>query len=175
MQEEPLALETRRRLYAAIRSAPGLGAREVQRAAGTGWGDTVYQLQRLTDAGLLHRERGGHQDHYFAPEVPFAARPRRRLARSTSARRLLVALLEAPGSTVPDLEHRTGLSPGRISVHLRRLVETGLVTTGRRERWRTFKAADRERIVRLLVEYRRTFTDEWIDRLLETWSELFRP
>lgn len=175
MQEEPLALETRRRLYAAIRSAPGLGAREAQRAAGTGWGETVYQLQRLTDAGLLHRERGGHQDHYFAREVPPADRPLFRLARSPSARRLLVALLEAPGSTVPELEERTGLSPGRLSVHLRRLVETGLVATGRRERWRTFETIDRERILRLLVEYRRTFADEWVERWLDTWSELFRP
>lgn len=175
MEEDPLALETRRRLYSAVRNAPGLGAREAQRAAGTAWGETVYHLERLTQAGLLHRERSGRRDHYFASDVPLGDRRLLGLTRSRSARRLLVALLEQPGRTVPDLEQSTGLSSGRISVHLRRLLETGLVRSGRQGRWRTFEAVDQERIVRLLVAYRAGIADEWVERLLEAWSELFRP
>jgi predicted transcriptional regulator len=175
MEDDPLALETRRRLYDAVRAAPGLGAREAQRSAGTAWGETVYHLDRLVDAGLLHRERGSHQDHYFVAEVPLGERNLLRFARSASARRLLVALLESPGATVPDLESRTGLSAGRISVHLRRLVDTGVVRTGRRGRLRTFEATDRERVMRLLIAFRPGVGDEWVERLLDTWSELFRP
>jgi predicted transcriptional regulator len=175
MEDDPLALETRRRLYEAVRKAPGLGGREAQRAAGTGWGETVYHLERLTDAGLLHREQSGHQDHYFAATVPIGDRSLLRLTRSASARHLLVALLEKPGRTVPDLAERTQLSPGRLSVHLRRLVETGIVRTGREGRLRTFEVTDRERVVRVLVTYRAGISDEWVERLLATWSELFRP
>lgn len=175
MEEDPLALETRRRLYEAVRMAPGTGAREVQRRAGTGWGETVYHLDRLTTSGLLHRERSGYQDHYFVATVPLADRSLLKITRSRSARRLLIALLEAPGSTVPDLETRTGLSEGRLSVHLRRLAEIGVVRTGRAGRLRTFELTDRERVLRTLVAFRRGFADEWIERTLETWSELFRP
>ena len=53
MDEELLSLPTRRRLYEAVRRHPGVGARQLQRAAGTGWGETVYHLDRLTAAGLL--------------------------------------------------------------------------------------------------------------------------
>ncbi|MGB6501517.1 MAG: ArsR family transcriptional regulator [Thermoplasmata archaeon] len=175
MEDDPLALETRRRLYEAVRLAPGIGGREVQRAAGTGWGETVYHLDRLIGAGLLHRERAGHQDHYFVAEVPLADRRLLGLMRSASARRLVLALLEHGTQTVPDLTEKTGLSVGRLSVHLRRLLETGLVTTGRRGRLRTFEPTDRERVVRLLVVYRTGFADAWAERLLETWSELLRP
>lgn len=175
MQDDLLALETRRRLYEAVRAQPGIGAREVQRAAAMGWGETVYHLDRLTDSGLIHRERSGHQDHYFAADVPLGDRGLLRLVRSESARRLLVALLEQPGATVPDLENRTGLSTGRLSVHLRRLVGTGIVRTGRNGRLRTFEVADRERVIRQLVTYRSGIADAWVERLLETWSELFRP
>lgn len=139
------------------------------------WGETVYHLDRLVDSGLLYRERAGHQDHYFAATVPLADRNLLRLTRSTSARRILVALLETPSLTVPELMERTSLSPGRISVHVRRLVETGILRTGRRERYRTFDIADRTRVLRLLVAYRKGFSDQWVEGLLETWSELFRP
>ncbi len=175
MAEDPLALGTRRRLYLTVRATPGLGAREAQRATGIGWGETVYHLERLLAAGLLQRERSGHQDHYFAADVPVGDRPFLKFARSPSARRLLIALLEAPGVTVPDLERRTGLSPGRISVHLRRLIGAGLLVSGQRGRWRTFEAVDRDRVLRLLVAYRGDVADEWVERWLDTWAELFRP
>lgn len=175
MEDDPLALETRRRLYEAVRRAPGSGAREAQRAAETGWGETVYHLERLTEAGLLHRERSGHQDHYFVATVPLADRRLLGLLRSASARRLVLALLEQGGQTVPELTGRTGLSTGRLSVHLRRLLGTGLVRSGRRDRWRTFEVADRERVIRLFVTHREGFGDEWMERLLATWGELFRP
>jgi len=174
MEEDLLALPTRRRLYEVVRRSPGIGAREVQREAGTGWGETVYHLDRLTQANLLHRERSGHQDHYFVAAVPLGDRGLLRLARSPSARRLLVALLELPNRTVPDLTDRTGLSAGRVSVHLGRLMELGLLSTGRSDRFRTFEVADRERVLRLLVSYRESWADEWVERLLATWSELLR-
>jgi predicted transcriptional regulator len=175
MEEDLLALPTRRKVYDAVRRVPGIGAREVQRAAGTGWGETVYHLDRLTQGHLIHRERSGHQDHYFVAGIPLADRGLLRVVRSHSARRLLVALLESPASTVPDLEGRTGLSAGRISVHLGRLGELGMLRTGRKERLRTFEVTDRERVLRLLVSYRESLADEWVESLLETWADLLRP
>lgn len=174
MEEDLLALPTRRRLYDVVRRSPGIGAREVQRQASTGWGETVYHLDRLTQAHLLQRERSGHQDHYFVAAVPLADRGLLRLTRSPSARKLLLALLEEPNRTVPDLTQRTGLSAGRVSVHLSRLMELGLLRTGRVERFRTFEIEDRERVMRLLVSYREGLADEWVERLLATWSDLLR-
>jgi predicted transcriptional regulator len=175
MEEDLLALDTRRRIYEAVLRSPGCGGREAQRAAGTAWGETVYHLERLADAGLLHREQSGHQDHYFAATVPLGDRRLLRLARSASARRLIIAILERPDLSVPELIDRTGLSAGRLSVHLHRLTETGIVVTGRRGRLRTFRVADSTRIIQLLVTYRSGFADEWIEKILETWGELFRP
>ncbi|MCI4347739.1 MAG: winged helix-turn-helix transcriptional regulator [Thermoplasmata archaeon] len=175
MEDDLLALDTRRRLYAVVQHSPGLGSREIQRQTGMAWGETTYHLDRLVTAGLVHREQGGHQDFYFAATVPLGDRTLLRLARSEASRRILSALLVASNQTVPELEERTGMSPGRLSIHLRRFLETGLVAAGRRDRFRTFTIVDRERVVRLLIAYRASFADGWVDRLLETWSEVFRP
>jgi predicted transcriptional regulator len=174
MEEDPLALETRRRVYATVRRAPGIGAREVQRGAGLGWGETVYHLDRLVESGLLQRERGGHQDHYFVAAVPLGDRRLLGLTRSPAARRILVALIERPDRTVPALVERTGLSAGRVSIHLRRFLATGVLETGRDGRFRTFAIVDRDRVVRLLITYRDGLADPWIERLIDTWSEIFR-
>ncbi len=175
MDEELLALETRRRLYDVVRDRPGIAARELQRVARTGWGETVYHLDRLCGSGLLHREPGEHQDHYFVAVVPLGDRRLLRFLRSPSARRLLLAILETPGATVPELAERTRMSVGRIAVHLRRMLATGTVVSGRRGRFRTYALADRDQAFRLLVTYRAGYADRWVESLLETWGELFRP
>jgi predicted transcriptional regulator len=175
MEDDLLALETRRRIYGVVVHSPGLGSREIQRQTGMAWGETTYHLDRLVSAGLVHREQGGHQDYYFAATVPLGDRTLLRLARSEAPRRVLGALLTESSLTVPELQERTRLSAGRLSIHLRRFLQTGLVEAGRRERFRTFSLVDRERVIRLLVAYRSGLADGWVDRLLETWSEVFRP
>ncbi len=174
MEEDLLTLPTRRRVYEAVRTVPGGAAREVQRRAGTAWGETVYHLERLTDGGLIVREKGGHQDHYFVAELAPLDRRLLRLARSPSARRVVVTLLDVPGRTVPELAEATGLSPSRLSVHLGRLYESGALLTGRRGRLRTFELRERERMIRLLVTYREGLADAWVEGTLATWSDLFR-
>ncbi len=137
MEDDLLALETRRRIYTVVVRSPGLGSREIQRQTGMAWGETTYHLDRLVTAGLVHREQGGHQDYYFAATVPLGDRTLLRLARSEASRRVLGALLTVSDVTVPELQERTGLSPGGLSIHLRRFLETGLVQSGHRERFRT--------------------------------------
>ena len=173
MPADPLALETRRRLFDVVRTTPGLSAREIQRGAGTGWGETVYHLERLEESGLLQRERGGHQDFYFAASVPLGERTLLRLARSAAVRRILVTVLDRPGRTLPEIAEGTAMSLSRASIHLRRLLDTGVVASGQRDRWRTFSVVEPERVARLLVLYRAGFQDDWIDRLSGAWADLF--
>ncbi|MCI4363026.1 MAG: ArsR family transcriptional regulator [Thermoplasmata archaeon] len=175
MGEDPLALETRRRLYAAVERTPGLSAREIQRSAGTAWGETAYHLERLALSGLLHRERGSHQDFYFCAKLPLGDRTLLRVARSAATRRILVTLLETSDLTLGEITARSELSVSRGSIHLRRLLATGIVGSGRREQLRTFAVVDPPRIARILVAYRESYTDRWVERLVDTFGELFPP
>ncbi len=175
MEEDPLALETRRRLYLLILQNPGTSARDAQRGAEMAWGETAYHLERLEQGGLIHRERGGRQDFYFASSVPLGDRTLLRLARSPTVRRMLVTLLRDRISSFQGLRDRTGLSPSRISVHLHRLLELGIVDSARRDQQRIYSIRDEERIVRLLITYRESYADGWVEKLVDTWSELFPP
>ena len=173
--DDALSLETRRRLYIAAQRAPGRSARELQREAGTAWGETTYHLERLEKAGLLHRERGPHQDFFFAATVPLGDRTLLRVAQSPSVRRILIALLDREGQGLQGISEATAMSVSRASIHLRRLIETGLVRSGHLERLRTFSLTDRDRTARLLIAYRGGFSDSLVDDLVDTWGEMFPP
>jgi DNA-binding MarR family transcriptional regulator len=127
----------------------------------------------LEEAHHLHREHGTHQDFYFASAVPLASRTLLRQARSNAVRRLLVVLLEEPELTLEEAAGRAAVSLSRASIHLRRLLALGLVESGRRERWRTFHLADRRRVAQLLVQPQAGYADRFIDRLVDSWAELF--
>lgn len=175
MGDDPLTLETRRRLFAVVRTTPGLSAREIQRAAGTAWGETSYHLERLEDGGLIRRERGPHQDFFFAATVPESERTVLRAARSTSARRILVELLAHPDLTIAEIGSATELSLSRTSIHLRRLIEMRIVATGQRGPYRTFQVVDRAQVAQLLVAHQDGYADAWVERLVDAWSEMFPP
>ena len=175
MADDPLTLETRRRLYETVFATPGLSAREIQRSTGTAWGETTYHLERLESAGLIQRERSLHQDFYFAKSVPLGERTLLRLGRSAAVRRILVVLLEKEDLTLPELSAGAQLSVSRVSIHVRRLLASGVLRSGRRGNFRTFSVTDREVTGRVLVRYRAGYADAWVDRLVEVWAELFPP
>jgi predicted transcriptional regulator len=176
MAEDPLALASRRRLYEVVERTPGLSAREIQRQAGAAWGETAYHLERLEEAGLVHRERGPHQDFYFEARVPLGDRTLLRLARSEAVRRILVELVRAEEElALVEVAERSSLSVSRASIHLRRLLETGIIVSGRRGAMRTFRVGEAGRVARVLVAYREGYADRWVDQLVAAWSELFPP
>ncbi|HEV2316113.1 MAG TPA: winged helix-turn-helix transcriptional regulator [Thermoplasmata archaeon] len=176
MADDPLALASRRRLYEVVERTPGLSAREIQRQAGTAWGETSYHLERLETAGLVQRERGPHQDFYFGARVPLGDRTLLRLARSEAVRRILVELLRSEEELpLVEIAERSSLSVSRTSIHLRRLLETGILVASRQGPLRTFRVGESNRIARVLVTYREGYADRWIDQLVDTWSELFSP
>jgi predicted transcriptional regulator len=175
MADDLLSLSSRRRLFEVIDATPGLSAREVQRASGMAWGETTYHLERLEGAGLIHRERSSHQDFFFVAAVPLGERTLLKMGRSAAVRKILVVLLEDADLTLQEIADRTGLSLSRSSIHLRRLLGAGLLRSGRRGSLRTFVVGDPDRTARVLVAYRSGYSDAWVDRLIDSWAELFPP
>ncbi|MCW6167434.1 MAG: hypothetical protein LVQ64_03195 [Thermoplasmatales archaeon] len=174
MERDVLSLNTRRRIYEVVCNSPGLNGRGTQRAAATGRGETIYHLNRLIGAGLIQRERFGREDHYFAATIPVGDRRLLGLISSASVRRVLIALVQQSHQSVSDLKAQTGLSGGRLSIHLGRLVTIGVIRASRERHGRTFEVVDPSYVIRVLTTYRPGITDAWVERLSETWSELFR-
>lgn len=172
--EDVLQQGTRRRLYETVREHPGLSARELQRRLHLGWGETAYHLDQLTTAGAVRRERGGHQDYYFSPELTLEDRRILLTLRSPTERKLLLQIATEPGLTFPELGVRAGLSKSTVSFHLRRLLDLGLIEGHAGETGRRYQVPNGERVVHLVRLYQESFRDRLVDHFVDTFAALFR-
>lgn len=169
---ELLEQPTRRRIYDVVAQHPGSSAREIQRRAELGWGETAYHLDQLTRAGHLRRERGGRRDYYFPPDMTWDDRRSFQALRSAAERRILVELVDRPGQTLADLVSATGLSLSTTSFHLRHLLREGIVEAYREGNQRRFRPLRPDRLREFLRRYQESFEDRWVDRFVEAWSGL---
>jgi len=172
MGEDAESLAERRRLYDLLVATPGLGARELQRAGGLDWGTTALQLLKLEEAGHLTRERGPTMEFYFPAAVRPTDRVTRRLAGSEFARRLLLAVLERPGSTPTQLAALLGVGEGPVGLYLRPLIRNGVLAADGNDATATVRVADRRRLG-AIVAVRRGLFDGYADRSAALWGELF--
>ena len=169
---EVLRLETRQRIFGVVSKNPGLSARDIQRLAGLGWGETSYHLERLEDAGVLRRERAPNRDFYFASDITWDDRKYLVLLRGENSRRLLLELLREPRLTAADLSARLRLSRSTVYFHLTRLVQGGLLHGERDNTTRRYRVAHPEQALRLLESYRENFREEVVSRFVEVWGPL---
>jgi predicted transcriptional regulator len=161
---------TRDRMLDDVRRHPGSSAREIQRRLGLGWGDTAYQLDRLSRAGEIRRERGGWRDYYFAPELTWADRRTVQALRSPAERCLALTALDHPDSTYTDLVQLSGLARSTASFHLRKLTELNVLVAKDAGSGARFTVVDPDRLRSLLSTYASSFGDEILDRFAETFA-----
>ncbi len=171
--DDLLAQPTRRQIFDAVSTHPGASAREVQRLAGLGWGETAYHLEQLTSAGLLRRERGARRDYYFPATMTWEDRRLFQALRSPAQRTLLLLLSGAPGLSLSELKERSGFSLSTTSFHVRQLIDRAVVEQFRDGNLRRYRAVRPMRIAELVRGYRGSFEDRLVDRFVETWSGLF--
>lgn len=171
--DDLLAQPTRRRIFDVVSKHPGASARDVQRIAGLGWGETAYHLEQLTDGGVLRRERGGRRDYYFAAAMTWEDRRLFQALRSPAQRRLLLVLTESPGLTLSELRARLDLSLSTTSFHVRQLMSYSVIEGYRSGNLRRYRAMRPQRVAELVKGYRESFEDRLVDRFVEAWSGLF--
>lgn len=117
----------RARLLQIVEANPGLRFNELRAASGLGNGTLSHHTRVLVAHGHLRRLAQGGSTFFF-PATPDRSTEARVMAlRSDGARRVLAAIQRAPGSSNLDVAGLTGLDPGTVHYHVRRLSEAGLV------------------------------------------------
>ncbi len=171
--DDVLAQPTRQRIFEVVGAHPGASAREIQRLSGLAWGETAYHLDQMIRAGVVRRERGGRRDYYFRLDMTWEDRRVLLSLRSSTERKILLALVASPDLTLGDLKDRTQTSLSTASAHLRRLLALGVVESSRTATGRSFRPVRPERVAFLVKQYQESFRDRMVDRFVETWSDLF--
>jgi predicted transcriptional regulator len=166
-----LELESRRKVYEAVRKYAGAHYREIERRCGLPAGTVRYHLDYLVRFGLIKEEREGNNLRYF-PKASGAGDVRLLgLLRQESVRRILLSILADKDRTHEEIAQAVGLSPSTTTWHLKRLEEQGVVQETKKGRTKNYSLlVNEEEIIRLLITYKKSFLDRLVDQTIEMWE-----
>lgn len=171
--DDPLELETRRRIYQHVQKFPGAHMREIGRDLEIPMGTLEYHLHYLVKADLLTTRQDPRYTRYFATGG-LSRRDKDVLAvlRQKVPRQIAAHLLLEPGSSHGTLLTKFQLAPSTLSFHLKKLVSTGIVQQEKSGRENLYRVVEPDLVGRVLIQHRESFFDDVIDRFAEVWQGL---
>lgn len=173
MEEELLALTSRRRIFEHVSRNPGTYLREMEPALGMSVGDLQYHLGQLEKGGLLFTHDDGKRKGYFVTsEVQFFDRQLISIMRMRTPRRIVMFLLTHPDSGFSSILAEFNFTKGALSFHMKRLLRAGVVEKGRSERENIYRVREPERVSNLLVTYRASIADEVLDNMIDVLARI---
>ncbi len=171
--DDPLELETRRRIFEHLQAHPGEHMRELGRSLEIPMGALEYHLHQLVKSGILVIRRDARFTRYFvAGQQSRQEKDILAVLRQKVPRQIAAHLLLDPGATHGTLLEKFALSPSTLSFHLKKLVTTEIVVQEKVGRENRYTVVDPELVGRVLVGHKTSFLDDVVDRFASVWQGL---
>ncbi len=171
--DDPLELDTRRRIYQHLQKHPGAHMREIGRELDIPMGTLEYHLHYLVKADLLTTRQDPRYTRYFATgELSRREKDVLAVLRQKVPRQIAAHLLLEPGSSHGQLLTKFALSASTLSFHLKKLVTSGIVGQEKSGRENLYRVLEPDLVARVLIQHRESFLDDVVDRFAQVWLTL---
>lgn len=152
-----------------IKANPGTHLRKIKQELNLAMGVVQYHLYRLEREEIIVSARHGLYKRFYAERsLRLEDRQILNLLSQETDRDLVLYLIRNPLATQKELSNFARISPSSTSWHMKRLSQTGVVTS-RRENGAIYYvvAADSIRILTLLQNYHPRIWEKWAERLAD--------
>lgn len=171
--DDPLELETRKRIYQHVQRFPGAHMRSIGRELAIPMGTLEYHLHYLVKADLLTTRQDPRYTRYFATgELSRRDKDVLAVLRQPVPRQIAAHLLLEPGSSHGALLTKFALAPSTLSFHIKKLVKAGIVAQEKVGRENLYRVVEPELVAKVLIQHRDSFFDDVIDRFAQVWTGL---
>jgi predicted transcriptional regulator len=165
-----LEVGIRQKLFTLISECPGIHFRDAQRRTESSTGNLTYHLDRLVKAGLLTTVRDGKYLRYYAfTEKSTEEKRILEMARRKTDRHILLLLIQNETNTNEELSKILNLSPSTISWHIKKLIETNILSVKAEGRKVFYSVNNQELVSGILIKYKESYLDKLVDRFVEMW------
>ncbi len=164
-----MELEARRRIFAAVREAPGVHFRELQRLLEMPVGQLEYHLHAMESEGIFKTTEERYYKRYYAAEVDSRDKEVLAVLRQENPRRIVMHVMLNPRVGHGELAEAVSMAPSTLSFYLADMVAKGVLDRQKDGRTSSYSVAEPERVSRVLVTYRRGFLDKLVDRFISLW------
>ena len=179
MDEDILAVKTRRDLFEFVRKSPGFHLREIARALGLSITLADYHLRFLEKHELVSATMDGEYKRYYPRSLPGTedARPaltdaqKQVLAflRQPVPLRILAFLMERESATHKEILESVPVAPSTLSHHLKKMHLAGVLQRVEGAD-RGYRVGDPHTVARLMATYELASPDQ-VDTFLRVWGE----
>lgn len=173
MDDDPLQLDTRKRIFELVQATPGIHFREISRRLGLPMGVVEYHLNFLLKRDMISDRKEGRYRRYYA-EGKIGSREKRVLSflRKDIPRNILLHIMLHPGARHRDLKGDLDISGSTLSFHLQMMVADSVLREEEEGGTKRFYVVDPDSVSRTLILYRRSFMDRLVDSFTETWLDM---
>lgn len=171
MSIEPLLdLEVRKKIFEHISLNPGVHFRELQRALNLAIGALDYHLKFMEKNEIIVSKEEGHYKRYY-PRNRFDPSSKSILSflRQEIPRGIILFLIENKRCSHSKILSNFDISGATLSYHLKRMQAEGLVKAEKKGREMEYELVDVDKVVSLLIQYKRSFADVLIDSFVSSW------
>ncbi len=179
MDEDVLAVKTRRDLYQFVRQNPGFHLREISRTLGLSITLADYHLRFLEKHELVSATMDGEYKRYYPRSMPGDQDARPALTDQQKAvlaylrqpvpLKVLAFLMERDFATHKEILERVPVSPSTLSHHLKKMQYAGILARAE-PRDRGYRVAEPRSVARLMTTYDLATPDQ-VDTFIRVWGE----
>lgn len=157
-----------------IEKTPGVRYNELARLVSLANGVLTYHLSLLEKANhiTVDRNEKSRSTRYYAVNIPIEETKIVGCIRSDIVRRIIMFILDHDLCTFYEIVDHTSKAPSTISWHLRRLKDTGIITSKQYDKYHFYKITNREIVSDVLYKYKETFADRVINNYTQMIDEL---
>jgi predicted transcriptional regulator len=173
MSNDPLELDTRKRIYQLIESTPGIHFREVSRRLDIPMGVVEYHIHFLIKKDMIIARKEGRYKRYYT-EGKVGSRDKKVLAflRKEVPRNIIMHIMLNPGARHRDLKKELDLSGSTLSFHIKKMIKKEVIREDESDGTKRFYIIDVEAVSKMLLVYKKSFMDDLVDSFTDTWMEM---
>lgn len=179
MDDEILAVETRRTLFDFVRKNPGYHLREISRALSLSTTLADYHLRFLEKHDLIASTMDGEYKRFYPRSLPGGGEARPALTdeektvlaflRQPVPFRVIDFLMEREAATHKEILEHLSVSASTLSHHLKKMQYAGLIDQADPKE-RGYRVAHPRSVARLMTTYELATADQ-VDTFIRVWGE----
>lgn len=165
-------LKNQRLIYNYILNNPGSHLRKISRDLGMHLSTLRYHLNYLEKKGLITSKKEKNLKIYFASgKLGRDDRNAAPLLQQKRFRDIILIIVINPGLTHSEISEKLSTKPSTLSKYINVLEERNIIYHRRSGREKHYYVADEKTIMKLLLVYKKSFWDSFVDNVLEIYFE----
>lgn len=169
---EKILLENRQLIHDYILKNPASHLRKIARNLDINLGTLRHHLRYLEKERVISSRTEKNLKIYFvAGKLGASHKTISSLLQQKRFRDIILTIITTPGLSHKEIADKLSLKPPTLSKYIKVLEERDIVYHERSERERHYFAADEKEIMKLLLAYKPSFLDSFVDTMLHIYFE----